>query len=138
LVYFFKNAGCEQVPSSAEASRSLSSLANGCYVGAIKDGNIRQWCGIWACSTIVEAGAAAKWTLFGGTIRGSGVSKIYGYQGIAPGDIAMVNKNRHHFIVTAVNGSTVDSIDGNSTNNSIVTHYGKPISSIVAYYRING
>jgi hypothetical protein len=50
----------------------------------------------------------------------------------------MVNKNRHHFIVTAVNGSTVDSIDGNSTNNSIVTHYGKPISSIVAYYRING
>lgn len=138
LVYFFKKAGCEQAPSVSEASRSLSSLANGCYVGAVKEANIRHWCGIWACSTLVEAGVSAKWTLFGGTIKGSGVTKVWGYQGIQPGDIAMVTKGRHHFIITKVNGSTVDSIDGNSTNNSIVTHYGKAISTIVAYYRING
>jgi len=137
LVYFFSEAGCEQVPTVSEASRSLTSLPNGCYIGG---NNVRHWCGIFACACYVEAGVGCRWTLFGGTIKstsGVGVTKVWGHSGIKPGDIAIISKASHHFIITDVRGSTVDSIDGNSTGNMIRTCRSKPLSDIIAYYRPN-
>jgi hypothetical protein len=140
LAYFFWASGCEQVPTVAEATRSLNTLANGCYLGGNSSSNVRHWCGIFACACFVEAGVGCRWTLFGGQIKsktGVGVTKKWGYAGIQPGDIAIVQKASHHFIITNVTDSTVDSIDGNSTGNMIRTCYSKPLSSIIAYYRPN-
>lgn len=140
LIYFFTKAGCEQVPTLNEATKSLTTLSNGCYLGGTKSSNIRHWCGIFACACYVEAGLGCRWTLLGGTIKnktGVGITKVWGRTGIRPGDIAIISKASHHFIITDVRGTTVDSIDGNSTGNMIRTIKNKPVSDIIAYYRPN-
>ena len=136
---FFVEAGCEQVPTLEQATRSLS-LPNGCYLGnSAKD--IRHWCGVFATAVLSESGLGVWWTLQGGKMKngpGVGVSIHYGHQGIQPGDVGYFTKHSHHFIVTDIRGSLFDSVDGNSDDNMIRTKVGRPLASINAYYRIEG
>lgn len=77
---FFRVAGCEQVPTEDEARRSLH-LSSGAYVG----GQIRHWCGIFACYVLRQYGGLdVRWTLMGGKMVSGddGVRLRWGNQGM--------------------------------------------------------
>jgi hypothetical protein len=137
LISFFKVAGCEQVPTEQEAKRSMQ-LSTGAYVG----GQIRHWCGIFACYVWRRYGGVdAKWTLHGGKIGplGDKVRLRWGRQGLRPGDIAIIPRAQHHFIIGGVNGTDLWTIEGNTSNQKIVVRERKlnpkdADQTIYAYY----
>ena len=49
LRYIFSQAGCEQIPSETDATKSIKNLSEGCYIGK----QTKHWCGIFA--TMVPA-----------------------------------------------------------------------------------
>lgn len=127
-----------------EAAKSLDELPVGCYVGGhfeygqIKGSQIKHWCGIFACAMAVEAGLSdLRWTLYGGTIKGSQVHKTWGNRGIQPGDIAVINAYSHHFIISEVSedGTMVRTIEGNTSGQGIRIG-SRHLNSIVAHYQI--
>ncbi len=112
-------------PTLAQAKDSLTNLSGGIKMG----GQVIHWCGIFACYVLKYwGGLDAKWVL-GLGMKGD-VIKRTGYQNIRPGDVAWIrgkaNKSGnyawHHFIVTDIDYATnyLESVDGNSTSNSIV------------------
>lgn len=141
LISFFTDANTEQAPSSAKANKSLVALDVGCYVG----GQVKHWCGIFACSVARNAGLSRlRWTLYSGQILGPDVTKVWGYSGIQPGDIAIIPHASHHFIVT---GTWTTDEDPNSSPQSLLTVEGntsgqriksgkRAPSEIVADYKI--
>jgi hypothetical protein len=111
------------------AARSLQSLDNGVYLDPkhLDADHVRQWCGIFACAVLVDAGIGVP------------VTKVWNRNGIKPGDIAVGPKPLyHHFIILAVGTGTVDSLDGNTDRQKIRPIYGKPVSYIENYYQIHG
>lgn len=147
---FFQTAGLTP-PTAAQAQNSLTNLNNGIKFGGVTI----HWCGIFATYVLKHwGGLDVKW-VSGAGIKGSGVTRRSGYQNIRPGDVAWIrgkanaqgNYAWHHFIVTKINyGSNyLESVDGNSTGNSIIW-YDKKIKysgsdaadkDIWGYYQLN-
>jgi len=136
LIGFFSDAKTEQVPTDDEAQKSLDTLGTGCYIGG--QGQVRHWCGIFACAVARNAGLnSIRWTLLGGNILGVQVQKVWGNAGIQAGDIAIISSYSHHFIVTDVSSDPYSTVEGNTPGQSIRTRT-RAASEIVAYYRILG
>jgi hypothetical protein len=138
LISFFTDANTEQAPSQDQASKSLSTLDTGCYVG----GEVKHWCVIFACSIARNAGLVRlKWTLLGGKILG--LKKVWGNSGIQPGDIAIIPHASHHFIVTGIWSEDEDpdsphsflTVEGNTSGQRTKSGKRKP-SEIIAYSQI--
>ena len=100
LVYIFSQAGCKQLPSEADAAKSVKTLSEGCYIGKQK----KHWCGIFATMVLRYAGVNVSWSLVNGRMN---VDKSpYKYLSAAgnlgklsPGDVAVIKKANHHFLV---------------------------------------
>lgn len=146
LIYFCKNAGCEQIPTEAEAQKSMG-LNNGVYIG----GKLKHWCGIFAVSVLRDCGVDVSWTLMGGKMKGGGVTYVSGRQNMQPGDVAIVQKTNasyttdqhHHFLIISVNGNVAETVEGNTYPNNMIRHLttrklntGTATTSIYGYYRI--
>jgi hypothetical protein len=136
LIGFFADAQCEQQPSLADAQKSLNRLGGGCYVG----GAVKQWCGIFACAVLADSGIGVRWSMMSGkpvaTEGAMGFRVHWGNTGIRPGDIAVVQKYQHHFVVTDVDyqANVMSSVDGNQAGNTIHDVEGRSISKVYAYY----
>jgi hypothetical protein len=144
LIYFCSNAGCEQIPSEAEAQKSLT-YNNGVLIG----GKIKHWCGIFACSVLKECGVNVHWTLMGGKMLGAATIQ-WGYYGMQPGDVAIVQKTNaanitdqhHHFIIVSVSGNVAQTVEGNTypgnkiRSSSRKLNTGNKTTSIYGYYRL--
>jgi hypothetical protein len=142
LISFFTDAKTEQAPSAGEANKSLATLDVGCYVG----GQVKHWCGIFACSVARNAGLdRIRWTLRNGEILGPDdqIKKVWGNSGIQPGDIAVIPHASHHFIVTGTWSADEDpnsspqflTVEGNTSGQRIKSSKRNP-SEITAYYKI--
>jgi hypothetical protein len=124
LISFFKLAGCAQVPSEKDATESMK-LPYGAYLGGQKEANIRHWCGIFAVYLLRNycGVTGVSWNLNGTGLNYDGKSVGWrdGTAGIQPGDIAVITKGQHHFIVTGVDEATntLTSVDGNAGNQMI-------------------
>ena len=91
-----------------------------------------HWCGIFSVYAIKKAGIdLGFWEV------GKGVSS-YGTleptQDPQPGDIGYFTEYQHHCIIKAVNGDTIDSIDGNSGVESEVLERTRPRSQFHAFF----
>lgn len=147
---FFSTAGLNP-PSTSQASYSLENRSSGISMGGI----VIHWCGIFATYVLKHwGGLDVKW-IAGSGMSGSGVVRRSGFQGIVPGDVAWIRGKAnpsgqyawHHFIVTDIDYSSnyLESVDGNSTNNSIVWHdkqvqyygYDAADKQIWGYYHLN-
>ena len=64
LRYIFSQAGCKQLPSLADADKSVKLLSTGCYIGQ----QTKQWCGIFAAMVLRHAGVNVRWSLVEGKI----------------------------------------------------------------------
>jgi hypothetical protein len=117
MIDIFNDSGAEQAPTLAEAKWSLANLSTGMKMG----GQTKHWCGVLAAEILRRAGVDARWTLVGGGIKGGGVSYRPGRAGIKPGDVAMIPKSNHHFVVVAVDYSenTLWTIEGNTAGQYI-------------------
>ena len=144
LITFFTGSGAEAAPTQAEAREALTSLSYGVRV----QGQIKHWCGIFACYVLREAGVDVRWTLHGGKMVGAGITKLPGFKNIVLGDVAIIYAASHHFIVFDIDydSNTLQSVDGNTANQYIrvtekkIQYTGQDAStkSVVAFYRING
>ncbi|HMD42901.1 MAG TPA: hypothetical protein VKH45_07500 [Candidatus Acidoferrum sp.] len=142
LISFFTESGAEAAPTLEEAREALTRLSNGVRV----QGQIKHLCGIFACYVLRQAGVDVRWTLLGGNMVGDGVTKLLGYQNIVPGDVAIINRASHHFIVSDIDyaSNTLLSVDGNTANQYIrlvskKIHYDGSdanTKSVVAFYRV--
>ncbi len=108
------------MPTLAEAKKTLATLGSGAFVG----GGIRHWCGIFACHVLHYAGVDVSWTLYGGRMKGNSgyqIQYVPGDRNIRPGDVAVVPKAHHHFVVTAIDydNNQLESVDGNTTGQYI-------------------
>jgi hypothetical protein len=96
-----------------------------------------QWCGIFATWVLVQAGLKVEWVNIKGiTEKTSGqVKREFGGKNIQPGDVCVIARASHHFIITEVNGSSLKTIAGNSQFQE-VTPEVHTVNEIVATYRI--
>lgn len=117
------------------------------------NGQSIAWCGIFACYVLKKYGGLdVKW-VYGKGIVGTGVEKTWSAKGMRPGDVAIVRETpdskgkavHHHFVVTRVDyaSNSMESVDGNSTNNEIVWHKnkkiyhsGKPGLDVYCHYKL--
>lgn len=88
-----------------------------------------SWCGIFATWVLIQAGMPVKWVLGKGIVP----LQIKYARDPQPGDVAVLTGPEiHHCIVTANDGQTLQTVNGNSDNQSILI---KPVAvSRVAYY----
>jgi hypothetical protein len=143
FAWICQQAGLNVQPSAADlAYTSKSMLGGNIRIG----GESKSWCGIFAIAMWAYSGIGAKWTLAWTASKGNvlaapglGWHKVWGHNGVRPGDIAAIAAKQHHFVVTDVNASAVCSVDGNQAGNSIIQYdnWKHSLSSIVAYYTIN-
>lgn len=90
------------------------------------------WCGIFATWVLHKAGLTSqKWKY------GAGISSILERtNNPKPGDILYIDQPyQHHGIITAIDGDTVYSVDGNSPGD-IVDNRKRSIGEIDAFYSI--
>lgn len=142
LVDFFKEAGAERWPTLKEAEQSLKQRSTGVYLG----NEVKHWCGIFACFVIREMGLTTpRWTLYGGKIKN--LALIWGHKDMQPGDIAIIPRASHHFIVTSIDYGKMklDSVDGNQMGQLIKAYRNRDIlpknnqaEHVIAYYRVSG
>ncbi|TFG37658.1 MAG: hypothetical protein E4H46_01330 [Desulfobacterales bacterium] len=128
LVSFFETSGTEQVPTLDEAKKSLMTLSNGVRLG----GQVKHWCGIFACHILCRAGVDVKWTFLGGKVVGKSENQIRyvpGRDGMKPGDIAIIPAAQHHFIVIDADydTNTLHTVDGNTEGQYIREIHDKKI-----------
>lgn len=90
-----------------------------------------SWCGIFATWVARSAGANTKWR------NGVGPSglKLNFSRNCRPGDIAVMAKNVHHFIVASPLADEILTINGNSDNQAILVK-PRPLSSVVYFYSV--
>jgi hypothetical protein len=104
------------------------------------NGQIKHWCGIFACYVIRTQGILKNvhWTLYGGQILG--IRRVWGNKGMKPGDVAIIKKGQHHFIVTDIDYSknTLCTVEGNTDGQYIRALTTRMISEPYAYYQIPG
>jgi peptidoglycan hydrolase-like protein with peptidoglycan-binding domain len=96
-----------------------------------------QWCGIFATWVLVQAGLKVEWVNIKGiTEKASGqVKRDFGGKGIQPGDVCVIARASHHFIITEVNGNSLKTIAGNSHFQEVASEV-HTVNEIVATYRI--
>lgn len=131
---FFKYAGAEAWPSIKEAQDALLYRDTRVKV----NGAVKHWCGVFGCYVMRQAGLTiADWTLYGGKIKN--IQIVWGSNGMQPGDLAMIEKGNHHFIVTDVDYSTktMSTVEGNTSGQYIRARTRKTTEPY-AYYRIPG
>jgi hypothetical protein len=90
-----------------------------------------EWCGIFASWCCVQAGVDVRWK-FG--IGPRPLSAKYDVKNIAPGDIGVIPRFVHHFVIAARNGDTLTCVNGNSTNHGI-TVSTRHVSELCYYYQ---
>jgi hypothetical protein len=145
MIEIFTGAKAESAPSLADATWSLANLSTGVRMG----GQVKHWCGVLAAEVLRRSGVDARWTLLGGGITGSGVTYRPGRWGIKRGDVAMIPKANHHFIVVGVDysGNKLWTVEGNTAGQYIrektrkFNYPGDPDAAsktIYGYYRIVG
>ena len=91
------------------------------YYTGHEEGVLPSWCGIFATYCLLTAGASVgTWQMGTGISGVGGVKQTFDPK---PGDVGYVHDNQHHCIITAVDGDTIYSVDGNSGMDSeIITH----------------
>jgi hypothetical protein len=100
----------------------------------------KAWCGGFALWALKQAGLAptAFWHT-NANHEGYGFAEVYSLpktHSPLPGDIAYYDQPyQHHAIVTANDGVTVSTIDGNQAGNTVAVKT-RPLSSATAYYSI--
>ena len=100
----------------------------------------KAWCGGFALWALKQAGLALDtfWHT-NANHEGYGFAEVYRLpktKSPLPGDIAYYDQPyQHHAIVTANDGVTVSTIDGNQAGNTVATKT-RPLSSATAYYSI--
>jgi hypothetical protein len=100
----------------------------------------KAWCGGFALWALKQAGLApdAVWHT-NANKEGYGFAEVYRLpktKNPLPGDIAYYDQPyQHHAIVTANDGQTVSTIDGNQAGNTVDVRT-RPLSSATAYYSI--
>jgi hypothetical protein len=97
-----------------------------------------HWCGIFALWAVKSAGApVGTWKMGSGISAVSGIKPVRRSE-VRVGDIGFLEKNQHHFLVSAVSedGKQITSVDGNSGADSEVSS-GKTrnIGDIAGFYR---
>ena len=90
-----------------------------------------SWCGIFATWVARTAGADTKWRNGAGPTR----LKINFSRNCRPGDIAVMAKDVHHFIVASPLADEIITINGNSDNQAILVK-PRPLSSVVYFYSV--
>lgn len=148
LIWFFETAKTEEKPSLASARAALAAGGTGVKIGAQK----KHWCGIFACAVLASVGVDCRWTLLGGKILGKGVTGALPHayplrkdsKELRPGDIAIINRSQHHFIVTDVDyaANQVYCVEGNTSGQiirsavrAIKYHGSQAAESVSAFYR---
>lgn len=132
LINFFYYAGAEAWPSEKEAADALKYRDTGVKV----QGQVRHWCGIFACYVIREAGlSTVRWTLYGGKMLN--IEYRNGNKNMQPGDVAMIVSGNHHFIVTDIDYSsgTMHTVEGN-TSGQLIRNRTRKTSEPYGYYHI--
>jgi hypothetical protein len=142
----FQTAKVKRLPTMEDIQYSLQTLGNGVrYTITKKDGvgyEVKHWCGIFAVACAVDAGFKVMWDLSVGKPAGAGVKFHWGTSGIQPGDIAVIKRQEHHFIIWSVMGDEIETIDGNSLGQQIAWTV-KPLKApepdlrIYGYYRLS-
>jgi hypothetical protein len=142
FVHICEYAKVTPLPSHADLRYTETSLPTG---GLRIGGQTKQWCGIFAVAVWARCGVGVKWTLDYNTYGKNILSAAgipfekhsgHGHSGIKIGDIAFVEKFRHHFIITEVNGDTISTVEGNQGKNDIRAYHNKSPSPITTYYSI--
>jgi peptidoglycan hydrolase-like protein with peptidoglycan-binding domain len=89
-----------------------------------------QWCGIFATWVLIQAGLPVQWVL------GRGISPLKPRfdRDFAPGDVCVMNHNVHHFIPIAIEGDTMQTVNGNSDFQSILIK-SRGVKEVAYYYR---
>jgi hypothetical protein len=148
LVWFFEQAQTEQKPTLADAQKALNAGGTGVKVG----GQTKHWCGIFACAVLSSVGVDCRWTLLGGLIKGKGVTGALAHtyplratsNQLQPGDIAVIKRYQHHFIVTDVDygANQVYCVEGNTSGQiirravrAIKYTSAQPLETIDYFYR---
>ena len=90
-----------------------------------------SWCGIFATWVARTAGAQTKWRTGSGP---TGLKLNFG-RNCRPGDIAVMAKDVHHFIVASPLADEILTINGNSDNQAILVK-PRPLSSVVYFYSV--
>jgi hypothetical protein len=90
-----------------------------------------EWCGIFATWCFEQAGVNARW-IFG---KGPSLQQRYDKQNLQPGDIGVIAKFSHHFVVVKRDGNTIWTVSGNSSYHGISKDSARSLSEVVAYYR---
>lgn len=107
-----------------------------------------SWCGIFATWVLRQAGVMnARWIADRG-IRGDGVSMVNETKGFQIGDIIVIRSGEiHHAIVAEMPSiydqdaagnldTTIVTVNGNSTNQSIRIHSEYKLSDVAYFYRV--
>lgn len=90
-----------------------------------------EWCGIFASWCCVQGGVTARWKFGVGPVP---LQAHYDVQNIEPGDIGVIARFVHHFIITRRDGNTLECVNGNSAHHGI-TKGTRDISTIRYYYK---
>jgi peptidoglycan hydrolase-like protein with peptidoglycan-binding domain len=91
-----------------------------------------SWCGIFATWVLIQAGMQVKWVLGKGIVP----LQIKYARDPQPGDVAVLTGEEiHHCIVTANDGKTLQTVNGNSDNQSILIK-PVPVSRVAYYYTV--
>jgi hypothetical protein len=133
LIDFFYYAGAEAWPTTNDAEYALQYRDTGVKVG----GQVKHWCGIFACYVIRQAGlSAVRWTLYGGKMLN--IEYRNGNKNMAPGDVAIIVSGNHHFIVTDIDYSSnsMSTVEGNTSGQYIRARTRKT-SEPYGYYHIS-
>ena len=100
------------------------------YTQAAKE--FPHWCGIFSVYAIKKAGIDLGYWQIGRGVSAFGTLKPT--DDPKPGDIGYFTKFQHHCIIKAVNGDTIDSIDGNSGDWSEVKERSRPKTQFHAFF----
>lgn len=142
----FKEAHCQQIPSSTDADWSAEHLEWGCRIGH----QTKEWCGIFAAAVLNLAGVKCHWSLMTGKIIPKDQSQLEFRWGhldeIQPGDVAVIPRAQHHFLIMDNlwdwdGNPLLVTVEGNTTgqkikSNSRPLHDNRPHERIYGFYHV--
>ena len=141
LISIFDNSGAEASPTVDEAN---DALVNRLAAGGVKmGGGVKHWCGVFATQFLRDLGADVRWTLLGGKVKGGDAVLRAGMLNMRPGDIAMIPRANHHFLILDIDydAGTLISLDGNAEGQTIriankKLKTGAANTTIYGYYQL--
>ncbi len=100
-----------------------------------------SWCGIFATWVLRAAGHHAWWVVGRGIV--GNVALTPGNEGFGPGDVVVIKGGEvHHAVVIGENhkiyggDGTIDTVNGNSDNQSIIRHSRYTRNQVWYYYKV--